>query len=152
MKTVDALIKAKSLIARNAGEDYAGGGRTYDAMFRNKDGEAVKKRSEATCFCAIGAVIAAVDLDSESRIRGLLDCNPTTSMRKVAFRAFLYLNAASFVLFGESAMYINDFPAGLGETDEVTHAKVMATYDLAIKNAKHRHIGRGVRRLKSVTK
>ena len=194
MKTVDVLIAAKALIANPAAWQWIdpeapvipdaskwppspkkvlGPGRIVGNIYGKQDGSSTLKRSEATCFCSLGAVCGALDLDvisstdafgqlivaplpeyDDSGVRkvsrkGLILTSgfgsdsvsrlfaasglrkPKKSELKTFIKARNYLEAAGLQLFYNGVIAVND---------DTTHAKVMAMFDLAIHNAKRRHL------------
>ncbi len=155
MKTVDVLIAAKKLIATEAKYDdnyyqFARGGRIIGSIYKNKRGNDILKLSDAVCFCSLGAINAAVGADAESTTCGLFTESPTDSawvefakrqgvksptdeQRKAFWKARRYLEGAIYQLYGSQDIAgLNDGPGNRG--------RVMAAFDLAIKNAKRRHI------------
>ncbi len=158
MKTMEVLTAAKALIATEATYDghYKTFGRIIGSIYQDRFGSDTLLRSEATCFCSLGAINAAVGSDAESVTCGIYRDNdtaasavwtgkgepwaarvgakPATDAQRAAFwRARLYLESAIKQLYGFTCVVsLND--------QKGNHEKVMLAFDLAIKNAKRRHI------------
>lgn len=162
MKTVDVLISAKKLIEADDNmitRDNNGGfhsGRTRGTVFRDKYGNRTLLLAEATCFCSIGAVVAAVGADAEGSSSGIFKIPPTDgrnrgggrravrpAQRKAYLNAVMYLDAAADKLerfYGATS--INDYR---------DHKTVMSMFDDAIRNAKRRHITGDRKKTQAVT-
>lgn len=156
MKTVDVLIAAKALITNES--TYRKGsftpGRTVGGVYKTASGEDTLKLKEATCFCSLGAINAAVGADAESGAYGLIDqldtdyhasagiTPPTKAQREAFNKAKSYLQGALEATNGSrSIIGMNDGSPSFGEPVGLTrHQFVLQVFDLAIKNAKRRHI------------
>jgi hypothetical protein len=159
MKTVDVLIKARELITKES--TYHNGvqtpGRTRWFIYRKSNGDPTMKLSEATCFCSLGAINAAVGADAENNGLGLYSeealitwgfygrtgTKPPTKTQRAAFsNASRYLLAAikrlGYVNNVGEISFFNDSMRG-----QAGHLMVLKAFDLAIKNAKRRHINGG---------
>ncbi len=150
MKTVDVLVAAKALIATEAlyNNGYKTVGRIIGSIYQDRFGFDTLLRSQAACFCSLGAINAAVGSDAESITCGIYRDGPpstnewanrcgaqpaTASQRASFWKARLYLESAIHKLYGHACVVsLND--------NKGSHDKVMAAFDLAIKNAKRRHV------------
>jgi hypothetical protein len=160
MKTVEVLIAARALITNEAAYDMGRNtnrnlpdgvtlsGRTAGSIFRKGDGEDTYKLAEAKCFCSAGAITAAVGADCESNTTGLQrerfvasfyeglgTTPPSNEQRRAHERAMNYLRAAIVSVAGRE-MEVYQF----NDSYQFKHEDVLAAFDLAIKNAKRRHI------------
>jgi hypothetical protein len=127
----------------------------------------VEKLADANCFCSVGAVAKAMGVpkstivSSEDGISADNNKNywfvgyvnnipkylslsefikrewPDANQSQVRSikTAVKYLNAAAFQLLG------GGFRKAFSVNDNCTHKEVLAMFDLAIKNAKRRHVG-----------
>jgi len=163
MKTVDVLISAKKLIEADDNmitRDNNGGfhsGRTRGTVFRDKYGNRTLLLAEATCFCSIGAVVAAVGADAEGSSSGIFKIPPTPradtdelgrravrpAQRKAYLNAVMYLDAA--------ADKLERFYGATSINDYLDHKTVMSMFDAAIRNAKRRHITGDRKKTQAVT-
>ncbi len=155
MKAVEVLTNARALIANESsyvvrGRDERTPGRIRGSVYRDRRGNDILQLKNATCFCSLGAINAAVGADAESYTCGLYKTPfddgdaayrelhttaPTKSQRNAYWAAMKYLREAVGVIAGyKDVVKLNDSD-GSG-----THARVLAAFDLAIKNAKRRHI------------
>lgn len=168
MNAHQVLVAARALISKDAKASVGRrkrplqlglplNGRVTGSIFATSKGLDTLKRSNATCFCSIGAIIGAIGCDADTTTGRLApaysegatlkisflpadEANPnlvtaTTSQRRVFGTAYEYLKTACKRLFGGEIMELND-TAG-------SHERVLRAYDLAIKNAKRRHINGG---------
>ncbi len=150
MKTVDVLIKARKLITNESNYDWEKEtwslGRITGSIYKNAAREDVLKLSDAVCFCSLGALNAAVGADAESYSCGLYPNDdhgdefyrhfgttaPTNSQRRAYWSAVKYLTEAFKVVTGNSDI--------VAVNDSHNHQRVLECFDLAIKNAKRRHL------------
>ena len=166
MNAHQVLVSARSLISKDArpadGAEpkFPLKGRIKGSIFTTAYGQDTLKLSNASCFCSIGAIIGAIGCDADTSTGKLAPAhsngwvpersalaadvkNPnlvtaTASQRRVFSTAYEYLNTAcKRVTGGTEIMELND-SARSGE-------KVLQAFDLAIKNAKRRHINGGKR-------
>jgi hypothetical protein len=154
MKTVDVLIAAKSRIVP---EENWTKGVLYGRKTPSGKRRAVEKLEDANCFCAIGAVGAACDVQLSSRITDAGDVvlefdarDLTKSQQRSFTRATRYLNAAASQLAGriknlkwDSYSVANAKAFAVNDAKQVKHETVLELFDLAIRNAARRHINGG---------
>lgn len=154
MKTVDVLIAAKALISdpkafyRTRLDRKDRRGWITGSIFRDANGKICLKNSEATCFCSLGAVNKVVGADAESTGSGIVPTDeypddfyleretarPTQAQRKAFTTAKKYLDAASQMIGQSKTRDV------ISLNDSGFHEAVMSMFDLAIKNAKRRHV------------
>lgn len=159
MKTVDVLIKARELVSDSSikGNGWSGklAGWTTHAVYRDENGTPHWKREGARCFCSVGAILGALDLDVTDQQYGL-----SVNDRKenpVFLRAVKYLSKAYETLglgsdarreraAGEVALAclmgirVHELWRIVRANDnEAGHGQVLQAFDLAIKRARRRH-------------
>ncbi len=152
MRTVEVLVAARALITKESKYDMNGDlrtpGRVIGTVYKTAKGKDTLKLSEASCFCSLGAVNAAVGADAESHTCGLFRLEeddsfyrhagitkPTEAQRKAYKNATKYLRQAFRIITGNADIAgVND------DTHLDNHKRVLQCFDLAIKNAKRRHI------------
>lgn len=164
MNAHQVLVAARALISKDArpadgsAPKFPLSGRIKGSIFATPQGQDTLKLSNASCFCSIGAIIGAIGCDADTTTTRLAPAhstwvlklkrshlsadvnNPnlvtaTTSQRRVFGTAYEYLSTACERLFGEEIVELND--------SACSHERVLQAFDLAIKNAKRRHIKGG---------
>lgn len=162
MNAHQVLVAARALISKDArpadgsAPKFPLSGRIKGSIFSTPQGQDTLKLTNASCFCSIGAIIGAIGCDADTTTGRLAPAhstwvlkrshlsadvnNPnlvtaTASQRRVFGTAYEYLNTACERLFGWEIVELND-TAGSQE-------RVLQAFDLAIKNAKRRHIKGG---------
>jgi len=164
MNAHQVLVAARALISKDArpadgsAPKFPLSGRIKGSIFATPQGQDTLKLSNASCFCSVGAIIGAIGCDADTSTGRLAPAhsawvlkrshlsadvnNPnlvtaTASQRRVFGTAYEYLNTACERLFGkgEEIMELNDTAC--------SHERVLQAFDLAIKNAKRRHIKGG---------
>lgn len=153
MKAVEVLIAAKALILTEStytsplkdGIAYRTPGRIRGTIYEDARGRDTLLLSKAVCFCSLGAINAAVGADAESDTSGLSKENrgevfykthgtkaPTKEQRAAYWKAVRYLQAAIRERNQTDVVGLND--------KQHSHDEVLTCFDLAIRNAKRRHI------------
>ena len=140
MKTVDVLTSARDRIADK---------KNWTTSFRyakrvGSRAHGVSQLSEANCFCAIGSVGAtcgaksAYAFSNQGKVVEVLQF-ASESDAKAFDKAAAYLNAAAFQICAKD--YEDDYIAYAYElNDDHGHEETLKMFDLAIRNAKRRHI------------
>ncbi len=160
MRTVDVLIAARGLITNessyNKSTNTYSRGRTGGSVYKDQYGCETLRLYEAHCYCAIGAINAAVGSDAESTMCGISSrrgglgddyyglsdefyklrgiTKPTPAQRKAFSNARKYLKEAFRIITG------NDDIIKVNDAHTTSHSVILECFDLAIKNAKRRHL------------